>query len=154
MAFPKFEAAKSLSLSSTSTLFPLSLAEKELRSVRALMQLEQKEDLAQFKLKNAKASIQERQKPGVNAIRMGSPSRVSELLLKHTLDAHVMAHPSYSKMRLMRQTADQYRETASEHVRHFGFEERRQRHRLRFGAHLGHPNSGCSCPGVHDFPVC
>ena len=30
------------------------------------MQLEQKEDLAQFKLKNAKASIQERQKRGLN----------------------------------------------------------------------------------------
>ena len=33
--------------------------------MRALMQLEQKEDLAQFKLKNAKASIQERQKRGL-----------------------------------------------------------------------------------------
>ena len=39
--------------------------EKELRHVRALMQPEQKEDLAQFKLKNAKASIQERQKRGL-----------------------------------------------------------------------------------------
>ena len=39
--------------------------EKELRHVRALMQLEQKEDLAQFKLKNAKASIQERQRRGL-----------------------------------------------------------------------------------------
>jgi ATP-dependent RNA/DNA helicase IGHMBP2 len=38
--------------------------EKELRHVRALMQLEQKEDAAQFKLKNAKASIQERQRRG------------------------------------------------------------------------------------------
>ena len=38
--------------------------EKELRQVRALLQLEQKEDLAQFKLKNAKASIQERQRRG------------------------------------------------------------------------------------------
>jgi ATP-dependent RNA/DNA helicase IGHMBP2 len=33
--------------------------------VRALMQLEQKEDLAQFKLKNAEASIQERQRRGL-----------------------------------------------------------------------------------------
>ena len=38
-----------------------------------------------------------------------------------------MAHPSYSKMRAMRQTADQYRQTASEYVRHFGHEERQQR---------------------------
>jgi predicted DNA helicase len=68
---------------------------------------------------------------GVNVVRMGNPSRVSDLLLKHTLDAGVMAHPSYSKMHAMRKTADQHRETASEHVRHFGFEERQHRQWLR-----------------------
>ena len=68
---------------------------------------------------------------GVNVIRMGNPSRVSDLLLKHTLDAGVMAHPSYSKMHAMRQTAEQYRETANEHVRHFDFEERQHRQWLR-----------------------
>ncbi len=68
---------------------------------------------------------------GVNVIRIGNPSRVSDLLLQHTLDARVMAHPSYSKMRAMRQTADQYRETASEYVRNFGFEERQQRQLLK-----------------------
>jgi predicted DNA helicase len=56
---------------------------------------------------------------------------VSELLLKHTLDARVMAHPSYSKMRAMRQTAEQYRDTASEYLRNFGFEERQQRRLLK-----------------------
>jgi superfamily I DNA and/or RNA helicase len=63
---------------------------------------------------------------GVNVIRMGNPSRVSDLLLKHTLDAGVMAHPSYAKMHAMRQTAEQHRDTASElakeGVRNFGFE--------------------------------
>ncbi len=68
---------------------------------------------------------------GVNVIRMGNPSRVSDLLLEHTLDARVMAHPSYGKMRALRQTADQYRETASQHVRHFGHEERQQRQLLK-----------------------
>jgi predicted DNA helicase len=68
---------------------------------------------------------------GVNVIRMGNPSRVSDLLLAHTLDARVTAHPSYSKMRAMRQTADQYRITASEYVRNFGFEERQQRQLLK-----------------------
>jgi superfamily I DNA and/or RNA helicase len=68
---------------------------------------------------------------GVNVIRMGNPSRVSDLLLKHTLDAGVMAHPSYAKMHAMRQTAEQHRDTASEHVRHFGFEERQHRQWLR-----------------------
>ncbi|WP_199222307.1 AAA domain-containing protein [Limnohabitans sp. MMS-10A-192] len=72
---------------------------------------------------------------GVNVIRMGNPSRVSDLLLKHTLDAGVMAHPSYAKMHAMRQTAEQHRVTASElakeGVRHFGFEGRQHRQQLR-----------------------
>jgi predicted DNA helicase len=72
---------------------------------------------------------------GVNVIRMGNPSRVSELLLKHTLDAGVMAHASYAKMHAMRQTAEQHRDTASElakeGVRHFGFEGRQHRQQLR-----------------------
>ena len=68
---------------------------------------------------------------GVKVIRLGNPSRVSDLLLKHTLDAGVMAHPSYSKMHAMRQTAEQHRESANVHVRDFGFEERQHRQWLR-----------------------
>ncbi len=72
---------------------------------------------------------------GVNVIRMGNPSRISELLLEHTLDARVMAHLSYAKMRAMRQTADQHRHTATElaskHARDFGFEGRQQRRLLK-----------------------
>ncbi|PUE53293.1 AAA domain-containing protein [Limnohabitans parvus] len=68
---------------------------------------------------------------GVNVIRLGNPSRVSDLLLKHTLDAGVMAHASYAKMHAMRQTAEQHREAASERVRNFGFEERQRRQWLK-----------------------
>ena len=68
---------------------------------------------------------------GVKVIRLGNPSRVSELLLQHTLDAGVMAHPSYAKMHAMRQTAEQHRDTANEHVKNFGFEERQHRQWLK-----------------------
>ena len=68
---------------------------------------------------------------GVNVIRLGNPSRVSDLLLKHTLDAGVMAHASYAKMHAMRQTAEQHRDAASERVRNFGFEERQRRQWLK-----------------------
>jgi len=72
---------------------------------------------------------------GVNVIRLGNPSRVSDLLLAHTLDARAMAHPSYSKMRAIRQTADQYRDKANElarqSVRSPGFEARQQRQQFR-----------------------
>lgn len=72
---------------------------------------------------------------GVKVIRMGNPSRVSDLLLAHTLDARVMAHPSYSKMRALRQTADQHRDQANQLSRqtgrHGGFDARQQRQQLR-----------------------
>ena len=77
---------------------------------------------------------------GVKVIRMGNPSRVSDLLLQHTLDARVMAHPSYSKMHSMRQTATQLRDTAndraSERVRKFGFEERQHRQLMKEEARM------------------
>ena len=73
---------------------------------------------------------------GVNVIRLGNPSRVSDLLLEHTLDARVMAHSSYGEMRAMRQTAEQQRQTANEYIRDFGFEERQQRRLLKEEARM------------------
>ena len=73
---------------------------------------------------------------GVNVIRLGNPSRVSDLLLQHTLDARLIAHPSYSKMHAMRQTADQYRETANQRTRRVGFEEQQQRWQLKDEARM------------------
>ncbi|MBO3269811.1 MULTISPECIES: AAA domain-containing protein [Hymenobacter] len=72
---------------------------------------------------------------GVNVIRMGNPSRVSDLLLQHTLDAQIMAHKSYPELKSMRQTAEQYREMAGKFKRHFGWEEREQRRVLKQQAH-------------------
>jgi superfamily I DNA and/or RNA helicase len=66
---------------------------------------------------------------GVNVIRLGNPSRVSDLLFEHTLDARVMAHSSYGDMRAMRQTANEY-------TRDFGFEERQQRRLLKEEARM------------------
>ena len=72
---------------------------------------------------------------GVKLIRMGNPSRVSDLLLAHTLDARVMAHPSHGRMRAMRQTAQQLRDQAQalsrQNLRHRGFDARQQRQQLR-----------------------
>ena len=77
---------------------------------------------------------------GVKVIRMGNPSRVSDLLLQHTLDAQLMAHPSYSKMHSMRQTATQLRNTAndraSDRIRKFGFEERQHRQLMKEEARM------------------
>ncbi len=71
----------------------------------------------------------------VNVIRIGNPSRVSDLLLQHTLDARVMAHPRYSSVRSMRQTADQHRQTVNqrskERPRRLSHEERQHLRQLR-----------------------
>jgi ATP-dependent RNA/DNA helicase IGHMBP2 len=75
---------------------------------------------------------------GVNVIRMGNPSRVSDLLLEHTLDAQVMAHKRYGELRSMRLTAEQYREEAGKHTKHFGWEEREQRRHLKEEARALH----------------
>ncbi len=75
---------------------------------------------------------------GVNVIRMGNPSRVSDLLLEHTLDAQVMNHKRYGELRSMRQTAEQYREEAGKHVRNFGWEEREHRRHLKEEARALH----------------
>ncbi len=72
---------------------------------------------------------------GVNVIRMGNPSRVSDLLLEHTLDAQVMTHKHYPEMRALRQTAEQYRQMAGQYKRNFGYEERQQRQNLKEQAH-------------------
>ena len=75
---------------------------------------------------------------GVNVIRMGNPSRVSDLLLEHTLDAQVMAHKRYGELRSLRQTAEQYREEASRHVRDFTWEARENRRLLKEEARAMH----------------
>ncbi|GAA4385955.1 AAA domain-containing protein [Hymenobacter koreensis] len=72
---------------------------------------------------------------GVNVIRMGNPSRVSDLLLEHTLDAQIMTHKHYAEMRSLRQTAEQYRQQAGQYKRNYGWEERQQRQHLKEQAH-------------------
>jgi ATP-dependent RNA/DNA helicase IGHMBP2 len=64
---------------------------------------------------------------GVNVIRIGNPSRVSDILLEHTLDAQVMAHKEYKDVRRLRKNAEEYKSMAYAYKRKFGWEEREQR---------------------------
>jgi superfamily I DNA and/or RNA helicase len=68
---------------------------------------------------------------GVKVVRLGNPSRVSDLLLEHTLDARVMTHTSYAGLHAMRQTAQQHKESANEPIRDFGFQERQRKQWLK-----------------------
>ncbi|WP_162053908.1 AAA domain-containing protein [Pontibacter pamirensis] len=64
---------------------------------------------------------------GVNVIRIGNPSRVSDVLLEHTLDAQIMGHRSYKNLKDYRKTAEEYKRMATQYKRKFGYEERAQR---------------------------
>ncbi|WP_026464600.1 AAA domain-containing protein [Adhaeribacter aquaticus] len=68
---------------------------------------------------------------GVNVIRIGNPSRVSDILLHHTLDAQIMEHKDYQEVKELRRTAEQYKEMASQFKRTFGWQEREQRKMLK-----------------------
>lgn len=64
---------------------------------------------------------------GINVIRIGNPSRVSDILLHHTLDAQIMEHKAYKEVKELRRNAEEYKAMASQYKRHFGWEEREQR---------------------------
>ncbi|WP_347159252.1 AAA domain-containing protein [Pontibacter chitinilyticus] len=72
---------------------------------------------------------------GVNVIRIGNPSRVSDVLLEHTLDAQVMNHRSYKNLKEYRKTAEEYRRMAFQFKRKFGHEERAQRQFFKSESH-------------------
>lgn len=72
---------------------------------------------------------------GVNVIRIGNPSRVSDVLLEHTLDAQIMSHRSYKSLKEYRKTADEYKRLAYQYKRKFGHEERAQRQLFKSESH-------------------
>ncbi|RAU83491.1 AAA domain-containing protein [Pontibacter arcticus] len=72
---------------------------------------------------------------GVNVIRIGNPSRVSDVLLEHTLDAQIMSHRSYKNLKEYRKSAQEYKRMASQFKRKFGHEERMQRQMFKAESH-------------------
>ncbi|MDQ3190478.1 MAG: AAA domain-containing protein [Bacteroidota bacterium] len=68
---------------------------------------------------------------GINVLRLGNPIRVSENLLKNTLDAKVAADPSFKDIKEYRKQAEEYKSMASKYKRSFGKAERNQRNMLR-----------------------
>ncbi|WP_018477858.1 AAA domain-containing protein [Pontibacter roseus] len=72
---------------------------------------------------------------GVNVIRIGNPSRVSDVLLEHTLDAQIMAHRAYKDLKSLRKTAEEYKRMAHQYKRNFGHQERAQRQLYKAESH-------------------
>jgi ATP-dependent RNA/DNA helicase IGHMBP2 len=68
---------------------------------------------------------------GINVIRIGNPSRVSDILLHHTLDAQIMGHKAYKEVKELRKQAEEYKSMAYQFKRKFGWEEREQRRLMK-----------------------
>jgi superfamily I DNA and/or RNA helicase len=67
---------------------------------------------------------------GLDVLRIGNPSRVSEELQSHTLDVRLAADKSFPQIKKLRRQADEYNRLAHQYRRHFGREEREQRKRI------------------------
>lgn len=64
---------------------------------------------------------------GVNVLRVGHPARVTEAVLKNTLDARVTLHNSYKDIKMIRRETKEMFKQAKKYKRNFGAEERRKR---------------------------
>lgn len=64
---------------------------------------------------------------GVQILRLGNPARISEEVIKNTLDAKLTEHESYKDIKNYRKMADEYFRMAGKYKRTFGREEREQR---------------------------
>lgn len=67
---------------------------------------------------------------GINVIRIGNPTRVSERLVSSTLDAKIASHSSMKELKKMKKQAAEFRNMAHKYKRNFGRAEREQRKAL------------------------
>lgn len=72
---------------------------------------------------------------GLNVLRIGNPARISEKLLRLTLDSKVAAHPSYRDIKSLRKQAADFKNMAHKYKRNFGRAEQDQRKALFTEAH-------------------
>lgn len=64
---------------------------------------------------------------GVNVLRVGHPARISEGLLKTTIDGQVQSHENYKDIKNLRRNAEEYFRMAGKYKRVFGKEDAKQR---------------------------
>lgn len=64
---------------------------------------------------------------GINVLRVGHPARVSEGLLKATIDGQIQSHANYKDIKSLRKTAEEYFKMAGKYKRTFGKEDAKQR---------------------------
>jgi len=73
---------------------------------------------------------------GLKTLRIGNLSRIEPLLVAHTIEGMIEAHPDYKTIKNHKKRADELRRMASKYKRNFGFDEREQRRLLRKEARI------------------
>ncbi|MDN3688211.1 IGHMBP2 family helicase [Cyclobacterium jeungdonense] len=64
---------------------------------------------------------------GLNVLRLGHPSRVEENLIQQTVDAKVLAHPSFKDYKKLKKSGEEFKRNAQKFKRSFGSAEREKR---------------------------
>lgn len=64
---------------------------------------------------------------GINVLRVGHPARVSEDLLKSTIDGQIQMHENYKDIKSLRRNAEEYFKMASKYKRAMGRDDYKQR---------------------------
>jgi ATP-dependent RNA/DNA helicase IGHMBP2 len=64
---------------------------------------------------------------GLNVVRFGNPSRVSENLLSLTVDAKIASHKDFKQIKELKKRASEFKNMGHKYKRNFGREERSQR---------------------------
>ncbi|EDM38461.1 DNA helicase [Pedobacter sp. BAL39] len=72
---------------------------------------------------------------GLNVLRIGNPSRVSERLMSLTLDSRMAEHPEMKQAKALKKQANEYKNMAHKYKRNFGKAEKEQRKALFDEAH-------------------
>ncbi|MEX2513134.1 MAG: IGHMBP2 family helicase [Cyclobacteriaceae bacterium] len=74
--------------------------------------------------------VEKLQMEGVDALRLGHPARVDDAIISQTLDAKIVAHPSYKNYKKLKKEAEECRRDSKKFKRNFGPSERSQRKSL------------------------
>ncbi len=61
---------------------------------------------------------------GVNVLRIGHPARITDKILKNSLDTKITQHPNYKDVKTIRREAEKLFKEAGKYKRKFGLEER------------------------------
>ncbi|HTE27549.1 AAA domain-containing protein [Flavitalea sp.] len=101
------------------------------QAIKAMYQLNHEQILVTAPSNTAVDLLSEKlAEEGLNVLRVGNPTRVSERLSSLTLDSKMQAHSSMKEMKKLKKQANEFRNMAHKYKRNFGKAERDQRKAL------------------------